>query len=1155
MKKQKVILALALILLSGSALSAGAAETVEAPIKLGDYIQMGTYDIAIYLDDNGDGVNDRLIEGDGVDDALLWRCVAFEKIVGTDENGIPITDSSDTVTEYQEGYLPLMLADSTVCIKAFDVPGDNTSGSHSRDTDVRKVLGSSYWGDSNIRDWLNSSAGAGKVVWSCGNKPAQEYSGRFYDYSEEAGFLTNFSTRERAAMQTVVQKTSLALADIGLAETGTEVYAPDGAISSIVNNYSAGYAQWFTDTMFLLDAQQIYTVYANDEYLGGEGYYNLGHVHGDWLRTPFYFPGFEGSEYVHYLLLVSAYQDMDGLYPASPHSTGSCGVRPAFYLNPETGLTGSGTKEMPYEACSHQLTHHEAVSPTCTTEGNGEYWECTQCGKLFADGKAGEGLKAVPVLPAGHRWGKWTLQPDGQTLKRVCAADADHAETETLTVIVDGTSLVYDGVPQTPAVTLTAGEEPLTRNDDYTVEYADNVNAGTAKLTVTGQGNYDMTLTREFTIGKARVDPGTLRPGSLNIANNLAEEYTFALANLLPQLNVAGVTENRKDWGKPIYTVQSVSFEQAGYYDRASGPARIVREDGAAVLYLPILNNPTTDLSRGIVTVEISSDNYEPFTNTVTVNATNKTPVRFEGIRIAGKVYDGRPIACTGTPVIKVGETDVTDQIPAEHIEITYVGVDGTAYGGDRAKKPPTNAGSFKMVIRISDEDESYIGRQRFPFQITRADGQGQVTMAGYVHGGASGLPEAVSATNGTGSVSFAYKPKDADDSAYTGVKPTAAGEYTLRATFPETMNYKTVTATCEFTVGHVWATGWSKNDTCHWHECTAEGCNVTENSQKDGYAAHTPGEWTVDQAATDSAPESRHRVCSVCGYRETEIIPATGGTVITGGSVGGSTADYFTLTATAGPGGSISPSGRSTVQKRRSRTFTITPEEGYEVADVLVDDRSVGVMTEYTFEKVTENHTIKASFQKVEEPLSWNGFVDVTAEDWFYDSVKCVWEQGLMMGTDETHFSPGRETSRGMAATVIWRMAGEPEAKGTVSYPDCDPEAYYIRAVAWASEQGVVEGHDDGSFGPKDPVTREQLAAMLWRYARLTGQDVFVGEDTNILNYLDFDRISEWAEPALQWAVGSRVMQGRENGVLDPKGPATRAEVAAMLMRFRETA
>ena len=136
------------------------------------------------------------------------------------------------------------------------------------------------------------------------------------------------------------------------------------------------------------------------------------------------------------------------------------------------------------------------------------------------------------------------------------------------------------------------------------------------------------------------------------------------------------------------------------------------------------------------------------------------------------------------------------------------------------------------------------------------------------------------------------------------------------------------------------------------------------------------------------------------------------------------------------------------------------------------------------------------------------------------------------------------------MVATILWRMAGSPAASASGTFSDVADGDWYAQAVAWAAAQGVVSGYGDGAFGVNDPVTREQLAAMLYRFAQARGDDVSIGESTNLLSYADAADISEWAFPALEWACGAGVLEG-DGSRLNPQGQATRAELAALLARF----
>jgi hypothetical protein len=178
--------------------------------------------------------------------------------------------------------------------------------------------------------------------------------------------------------------------------------------------------------------------------------------------------------------------------------------------------------------------------------------------------------------------------------------------------------------------------------------------------------------------------------------------------------------------------------------------------------------------------------------------------------------------------------------------------------------------------------------------------------------------------------------------------------------------------------------------------------------------------------------------------------------------------------------------------------------------------------------------------------------FTDVTEASWCYPGVKYVYENGLMEGVSATTFAPTATLTRAMLVTIVYRLDGKPAVTAANPFTDVAAGMYYTDAVTWAAENHVVNGYDASRFGPDDPVTRQQLATILYRYAQLKGYDVSVGLDTNILSYEDAFFISEYAIPAIQWACGASVMQG--DGVrLSPAGHATRAQAATMLQRFAE--
>ena len=198
----------------------------------------------------------------------------------------------------------------------------------------------------------------------------------------------------------------------------------------------------------------------------------------------------------------------------------------------------------------------------------------------------------------------------------------------------------------------------------------------------------------------------------------------------------------------------------------------------------------------------------------------------------------------------------------------------------------------------------------------------------------------------------------------------------------------------------------------------------------------------------------------------------------------------------------------------------------------------------------VTKDFTLYAKWVKEE----WKKpFTDIGEDDWFYADIAYVYESGLMTGTSTTEFSPDATTTRGMVVTILYRLDGSPAVGSSCPFNDIASDAYYKDAAAWAVANGIAGGYGNALFGPNDSITREQLATLLYRYAKYKGLDVSVDDETNILGYNDAQSISEYAFPAMQWLCGKGILQGI-NGSLMPAESATRAQIAALLHRFCET-
>ena len=291
-------------------------------------------------------------------------------------------------------------------------------------------------------------------------------------------------------------------------------------------------------------------------------------------------------------------------------------------------------------------------------------------------------------------------------------------------------------------------------------------------------------------------------------------------------------------------------------------------------------------------------------------------------------------------------------------------------------------------------------------------------------------------------------------------------------------------------------------------------------------------------------------------GNGETETFSYTKPSSSSGGSSSGKTTYKVTTSAVNNGGVNASP---SSAEKGATITITLSPDKGYKLDKLTVTDGSGKTVstvkksdTVYTFTMPASAVKVGVSYVKATETPSKTKFNDVSANDWFASAVDYVTGKGMMNGTADNTFSPKANTTRGMVVTVLYRLENQPSTSAA-SFTDVASGAYYANAVAWANANGIVSGYGSGKFGPNDKVTREQLAAILYRYAQYKKYDVSVGEDTNILSYDDAQSISSYAIPAIQWACGAGVVTGKSGSKLDPKGNATRAEVAAMLMRFCE--
>lgn len=198
-----------------------------------------------------------------------------------------------------------------------------------------------------------------------------------------------------------------------------------------------------------------------------------------------------------------------------------------------------------------------------------------------------------------------------------------------------------------------------------------------------------------------------------------------------------------------------------------------------------------------------------------------------------------------------------------------------------------------------------------------------------------------------------------------------------------------------------------------------------------------------------------------------------------------------------------------------------------------------------------TQKETSSSDVSNSTDTTDTNKFEDVYVSDWYFDAVQYVYENDMMAGTSDITFSPNQTTTRGMIVTILYRLEGEPTVTGTTAFTDVTADQYYANAVAWAVQNGIVAGSDATTFAPNNAITREQMAAILYRYAQFKGYDVSAKADLS--TYIDAADVSAYATDAMAWASQTGLITGTSATTLSPAGQATRAQVAAILMRFCE--
>ena len=263
-----------------------------------------------------------------------------------------------------------------------------------------------------------------------------------------------------------------------------------------------------------------------------------------------------------------------------------------------------------------------------------------------------------------------------------------------------------------------------------------------------------------------------------------------------------------------------------------------------------------------------------------------------------------------------------------------------------------------------------------------------------------------------------------------------------------------------------------------------------------------------------------------------------------TGG--GGSGYSYYTIKATAGTGGSISPSGNVSVREGADQTFTITSDKGYAVANIKIDGKSIGAVKSYTFENVSRTHTIEVIFMKANGNPQTGVFVDVATGSYYEDAVDWAVENGITQGTDDTHFAPDGICTRAQAVAFLWRAAGSPKLKTrTMPFTDVPAGSYYYDAVLWAVENGIAKGTSDTTFSPNMTCSRAQIVTFLWRSEKSPA--------AGTANPFADVKSTAYYAGAVLWAVKEDITKGTTSTTFSPDADCTRAQIVTFLWRCKK--
>lgn len=700
----------------------------------------------------------------------------------------------------------------------------------------------------------------------------------------------------------------------------------------------------------------------------------------------------------------------------------------------------------------------------------------------------------------------------------------------------DGGVYVYDGSPQEPDVTVTKDGAVLAEGT-YTVGYRDNTDAGTAVAVVTAlDGSW--TAEKSFVI-----HPKELGEDDLFFDGLCVKAYDRT-NTAQPKIEASVLGSDRV----------SVTYTSAAYDDKFVGKDKVVTVRG---LSLTGADSENYTLPGGLeLTGNVGQITAQTLrvTQSAAVQAGGKTLTLVTGARSADFSFNTADLGCSiNNGILTSGDTPGKLEIFVQSLD-DDVNDDGVPeyYGG---------SGTIQVTILVAEgettdsPDSTEQGNQNTSGVM---DQPNLVLSGGTSVTYGQNLRFSVSGGAGSGPVTYGVLPVTGDGTIDSSglFTPTKAGKVRITAQKAGDNQYRARTADAV--------------------EVVVQPAQVTVTVKDksavigDAVPALTPSDYTVSGLVGSDklATEPTLSYASTPDMTRAGIISirASGGVVPNSNYAPDIVYRSGILTISALPLYGIQvakpTNGILTVDQTSAEpgtrvTIQVKAREGYELKNLKVTGEGGQAVrvTEtgegrYTFTMPEYPVTVSADFVEI-QPVLTVPFTDVKEGDWYYESVAYVYQQGLMTGTSDTAFSPNLTTTRGMIVTILYRMEGSPEAPGWAPFADVSQGKYYADPVAWAAWNGIVNGKSSTSFAPEEPITREQLAAILYRYAQFKGYDVSAQGDLS--QFTDQAMIRAYALDAMSWANAEGLITGKGKGVLDPRGPATRAQVAAILQRFCE--